>query len=293
MDYFVSVEDSFYMRWQIALLQESMTLLGIENDLVLGVCNLQPDSPFRQIRHVEVENLGRKFDYPPLNKPVAVKMAIDSGLIKQPFNLIDPDMVLVEKLKEYSSPVAGHKSSLMEPNNIKKMGYENYLKDEWVDIGCIYQFNDVDPILFDNVINTLHIMLSDDIKYLDGPSKWQKEMVAFAGCLAGYEAELNVLESAICPIYADYVEGVPVLHYSNGFLPFFNKRMHTGNRIISLAEHHFPYSTIAALPCSSCETNCAYFHSNVGKKQVFGNTIRFKQITESLVKRLYENEKSV
>lgn len=106
MDYFVSAEDTCYHHWQLELLIESFKLNNLQDSLVIGIAKNSEEKLVdfshnlrKKSRIFTHENLGRAKDCLALNRSYGLYTAIANGLIKQPFTLIDPDMVLIKPVQ--------------------------------------------------------------------------------------------------------------------------------------------------------------------------------------------------
>lgn len=108
MHYIVSVENTSYFYWQLELLIESFSMLGIEDKLVVALAenDSQKMGGFSAniIRHRNKfihPNEGRRLEYLPVNRLAAVKYAVNSGMLDFPFALIHADMVIRKPLEGF------------------------------------------------------------------------------------------------------------------------------------------------------------------------------------------------
>lgn len=106
MKYFVSIENTSYFYWQVELLIESFLMLGMENDLVIGIAEneSQKVTTFSKnlVRHPHKfihNNIGEKEGYMPLNRFFGIRCALATGAISYPFTVIHADMVLRSPIK--------------------------------------------------------------------------------------------------------------------------------------------------------------------------------------------------
>jgi hypothetical protein len=259
MQYFVSIENCQFFRWQIELLYESMRLFGLENNLVIGCANLEK----KKLRFQNVfyhENYGRKNGYLPYNKTFALWTAIKNKLIKQPFSIIDPDMIMIRPL-EYSENSYSQYCYFLEYENLRKIGCVFDLKkSEWSPGGVVYYFNNCDDNLLADTHKILFKMLGLYKNKLPEVANWQIEMIAFAYVLSKTSADIRFdLESNLIEN-----KNSNFLHYCNGYQPFFNKRTHNNLRHFSVAEP-LPFNSILSIP-------------NKNK-----NIINFKKVTKSFL----------
>ena len=262
MDYFVSIENCQFFRWQVELLYESMKSFGLENNLVVGCANFEK----KQLNFPRVfyhENYGRKNNYLPFNKTFSLCYALKNNLIKQPFALIDPDMIMMSPLLESENSYVQH-WPFLEYENLKKCGYNFDIEEKfWKPCGGIYYFNNIDENYLLNVHKILHEMISVFYTNLEGAAKWQIEMVAFAYVLSKcfveirYDLQSSLMENNNCNF----------IHYCNGYYPYFNKRIHNELREFSFG-NPLPFNDILKIP-------------NKNK-----NIIRFKEVVASFLKKI-------
>jgi hypothetical protein len=194
VQYVVSAEDRPYFAWQIELLHHSMRLLGIEKDLV--ICMAEHDKPRGRYPWGKVvwhDNLGKARTNGhilcmTLNKSHGLLRALWSGVLRQPFVLLDPDMVLLQPIPLLSHALSAQRCGYMEFDDVEKAGYliEEDLKvsrEHWHAAGWVYQFNGVHPCLF----LEMHSILEELVEAYDGNKKsltarthyWARDMVAY------------------------------------------------------------------------------------------------------------------
>jgi hypothetical protein len=237
-----------------------MRLFGLENNLVIGCANFEKKKlRFRNVFYHE--NYGRKKNYLPFNKTFSLWTALKNNIIKQPFAVIDPDMIMVSPL-DYSSCSYSQYWSFSEYKNLKKCGYNFDIEEsQWKPCGGVYYFNNFDNNLLLDIHNIL-IKMFDIFYYLmKGAARWQIEMVAFAYVLSkNLESDVRVdLESSLMEDKSSNF-----IHYCNGCLPYFNKRIHNNLREFSFGES-LPFKSILSIP-------------NKNK-----NIINFKKVTKSFL----------
>ncbi len=105
MQYFVSIQNNAYSRWQAELLIESFKYHGLEDQLVVVIAdNDQPDIPefsknlLAHKRKHTYMNFGQKFK--PFNKTRSLIWALDEGkVLQKPFVLLHPDMLLLNPIE--------------------------------------------------------------------------------------------------------------------------------------------------------------------------------------------------
>src|SRR3990167_8898266 len=101
MDYLVCAEDTTYYHWQLELLIQSFQINNQENNLVIALASEAGATylDFRKLlpkhkRLIGYDNIGKQKGYRYLNRPYGVIAALTHEYIKQPFCLIEPDMVM-------------------------------------------------------------------------------------------------------------------------------------------------------------------------------------------------------
>jgi hypothetical protein len=245
MQYFLSIEDCQFFRWQLGILLQSMSDFGLEDSLVIACAKLD-DS----LRPLDIpgtfyhDNFGRRFGYLPLNKPFGLAKAIESGFLKVPFAVIDPDMIMTKPLHFGGQNVAQY-CSYLEYENLASVGYDiSSYRDRWCPGGCVYCFDHCD--LF-KVSKIAEISLGLKNRYESGlrdrVDYWQREMVSFAMVLSdsGFSTRSDIVSTL------DDGNDCNFIHYCNGLLPFFNKRVHNNLRGFSLGPD-LPFDAIASMP---------------------------------------------
>ena len=260
MQYLVSIENCQFFRWQLELLHESMSLLGVEDSLVIACAHFEN----KKLRFPNVfyhENVGRKFNYLALNKPYALQVAVKNNLIKQPFVLIDPDMFMLRPIDE-SNKCSANYYNYLEFEFLTKLGYL-IKKEKWRPGGVVYHINNCDNYLLESIFNQLYyefmnIKLPRDVDY------WQREMVSFAIFLSKVDAEIRQDYVSLLDHRIIKTENCNFVHYSNGFHPYFDKNLH--NNLRNSGEP-LPFESILKIP----EEN--------------ENIIKFKNITKSYLSR--------
>jgi hypothetical protein len=91
MQYLVVTEDTLEQRWQAELLIESLKLIEVEAiAAVVTNRNCTLPCPF-----IKFEGCGKNS---PKNKPLGCFTALEQGIVKQPFVLLDPDTFLVNEI---------------------------------------------------------------------------------------------------------------------------------------------------------------------------------------------------
>ncbi len=242
MDYFVSIENTRYHRWQLALLQESMKRLGLEDNLLVAWAENPNEEPKpisgRNFKH---DNVGFQSRYTPVNKPYAMTNAIAKKLIKPPFCVIDPDMVFVRPIPQKNAPIASQYCWHMTLDYFKDIHW-HFFEDlhmemalpTWKPIGYIYQFNDVPNFLFEEIYHTCVDLTAlyqpGDGKLTSEAAYWVKEMIAWALPISILGKDVEICHDLQTPLdrstnksSADDCEDACLIHYINSYKPWFDK----------------------------------------------------------------------
>jgi len=223
MEYFVSIENKPYHHWQIEFLIQSFKLNRIEDKLVIGVA--ENDEPKTIDFTYNFKNWNRAFTHhnygKEKNRGYSVYLALKEKLIKQPFVLIDPDMMLVKPLKEIEANI-----SFQLDTNFRLADGFNYIsklleiqksdvKPEslWIPLGKVMYFNGVPIEFFERVLKWLETLEDWDERF-----SWIMALIEYSQILRKYEGvvtyEMGLNEmDRLCNF----------IHYNHGFLPTFHK----------------------------------------------------------------------
>lgn len=248
MQYLVSVENTSYFYWQLELLIESFSMLGIEDKLVVAIAenDAQKMGGFSAniIRHKNKfihPNEGRRLDYLPVNRIAAIQYAIASGMLEFPFALIHSDMVIRRPLED----VGGEAPSVVV-NNLEDVGsdeeavkaeIEPALKNlaesrgvEVKDLPIVPFFSA--PVVFNKAFKSI-----SDVFF----ARLQANLMTFLGKKGnGFPCEkaaweLTLAESfQYCYISGRFMasplvfdsDAADLIHYKSGILPVFHKKFY-------------------------------------------------------------------
>lgn len=201
------------MRWQIAMLYESMKLLGIEDQLVVAYCDYPEEDqpPIDFCKTFKYPNLGRKHGYLPLNKPYSLFEAINKKAIEQPFVLIDPDMIFRKPIPDATGDLTSQIQWYLAYEMVKERdGYNmddllgmRMKKKDWKPIGCVYNFKNVPEHMFEEFYYCCLDLITTYPKQKQLKSEesyWQRAMMAFA-----IPVSLNTFNTDIVNYYEMYL----------------------------------------------------------------------------------------
>jgi hypothetical protein len=269
MQYFVSVEDKPYHQWQVNLLHHSMKLLGIEDRLLVAVARHEKRQGQMPTQNAFWHaNVGFVRNYLPLNKPFAIAQAVREGRLKLPFTVIDPDMFFVRPVPLLDAAVSAQHMTYMDHGETERMGWNTerdlgVKREDWIPLGVVYQFRDVDPDLFSDIHRELQRIMAAELKFTDPKAVWQREMVAFVPPLVRRKICVNLVKDWETNLDTRLGGGADacLVHYANGYRPCWDKRffqlMDGGLSFQSLD----PYQSV--LDIESNDTNVVRFQELV------------------------------
>lgn len=219
MQYFVSAEKTPYFYWQLELLIYSFKRFGLEDQLVIGLAENEEgghSAPkyLSNCRYILHENYGRNMGYSPLNKIFAVNLARNSGILKTPFVVIDPDMVMLNPiLCDYDEDVVGNFSWALDLNNLKNNHFDKYeyiknYENFWKPIGPVMMINKDFPNLYDDIMK-LCLHMIRNLKFW-----WPIEMLSWILGFCKNNMTIKVSKLFESYIHADYDSNF--LHYCQG-----------------------------------------------------------------------------
>ena len=240
MDYIVSAEDTPYYHWQLELLIESFKMHGLQDRLLIALAaspaSRTPDFTRNLSKHgrtVSHENVGRKRGYAYLNKPYAVSTAVKQGQIKQPFTVIEPDMMMFSPMSVEKEPMAFQVKPFFNLEFVKENipNIKEYVKtvtgnaDHWFPIGSVYTFNNMPEEFFDRIVSWSEFLAFETAKTQAEASYWRYlERAGWAMSFLDYFGHLPFKGSYTYEMsLLDYDTGHNFIHYSNGLPPVFSK----------------------------------------------------------------------
>jgi hypothetical protein len=247
MDYIVSAEDTPYYHWQLELLIESFKRHGLQDRLLIalasGDATRSPDLSQKNLanhpRLFTFDNIGRKRGYPYLNKPYAVATAVRQDKIKQPFAVIDPDMVLFVPLRPEKEPLAFQVNPFFNVELVRQHvpDIQDHLTrisgkpDHWFPVGSVYNFNGIPSEIFNRVVSWAELLAFDSSKAQVEAKKpivyWRYlERVGWALAFLDYLGKVpyratHTYEMALL----DHNIQHNFIHYTNGQPPVFSKHL--------------------------------------------------------------------
>jgi len=237
MDYFVSIENNPYHRWQVELLIESFKKHGLQDKLLIGIAeNNTPQyggftrNLMEHERKFAHNNHGEEQGYKPLNKPYALMAALTNNMLSTPFAVLHPDMVLYKPLEETGMQdiyfnVERENANLKRRlrSHIKKVLVDRGDAGElpWLGGSGFLAFKNVSALFFVRVMHYMDKFRKDHSNWDDvDHAAWLMAMYELfnLAMFQGRYYECDLLNS---------VEAIPnacVIHYKVGVPPYFSKK---------------------------------------------------------------------
>lgn len=278
MQYFTSINNTPYYHWQAELLIESFRMLGMEDQLWIGIAN--PKANALQEYTINLRSHPNKFffegydGHPALGRIYAAVLALKHGAIKPPFALIDSDMVLLKPIEDVEKDIVFHTAeederlkSVLEPRIKKLLKEYNVGREEvgWMPVGHTVVFNNVDETLFFRAMLWGERLVQEEGDDMDVErAAW---IMAFHDFLLKHNYGNKFYELSMLHNDVD----APLVHYQRGLPPDFVKRNFTfdGGAIGFLAAGGSPYSAILKNnPTTTTEKMQEVVKSYLGREDV-------------------------
>ncbi len=224
MQYFVVLEDNKRNRWQAELLYESIRLLNLSEQFLIAIC---PGDGTSIVKHrypnvVYFENIGQRLGFPRFNKVYGLLRAIESGKLKQPFVLLGTDMFLLNSIPETDAPVSAQQHRWLVWDNVDDRVKDMTIKDNWVNYGGVYVFNDVPMKVLEDSLTYTH----DLYKKFGNNPKWNT--YGFSLGIINNNVPFEGKQDYEMPLMNNNSPDVrwnssPIVHYNDGYPPHFHK----------------------------------------------------------------------
>jgi hypothetical protein len=271
MNYFVSlINNSPAYQWQMELLIESFKKHHIEDNLYIAIAPEEfpyhYENNFNILRHQKIygyENIGKKRGYEPLNSLYFLSWSISSGKIKQPFTLLQPDMILYEPFEP--SLAGGYAEVLFMPDH--EFSFEeaaeigpfwewfskskDFYQENWTPIGSLMAFSEMPQDFFYNVVlyaeKLLIMQVSNNKKVWKYTIKlaWVLAFAEYAGkfvCRGDYSLVMPLLGSGNSPFIC-YDKGIPPYFHNSMYISLPPDYFALGNPIETLSKLAFSPNT--------------------------------------------------
>jgi len=185
MDYFVNIEHAPFYQWQAELLIESFKHHELDESLVVGLSltNVEPRLEFCRNLYTHprtsgLTNMGEVRGFDRLANLYSMANLLQTGNLKQPFLLIEPDSVLYSPVK---MPVRDIPQIIfqVDPFFTKELVEENipnYNKhkstEDWVPLGNVMFFDKLPQEFFNRVIFLTEMLAFEQAKA--GKEIWKR-----------------------------------------------------------------------------------------------------------------------
>ena len=232
MNYFVSIENSYYHGWQIELLIESFKQKSLEDSLYISVAKSDKEYLASNINYSNHknkfihENIGRKTGFIKHNKWSSLYSLLENNIISLPVVVLEPDVILCKEIDLNNIDVKfmfSVDSGFSYNKKFRKIinDTEEKIKKAWLSIGEIMIFNNLTLSFFKD-INTYYqntsliYSASEAEKLAVLAAIWKNRITQVLG---SFELESNLIDNRIGN----------VISYKHGINPYFNKKLYKNN----------------------------------------------------------------
>lgn len=230
MQYFVSIENNAYFHWQTELLIESFKLKGLQDSLVIGVADSKPGAAPLSVKNLlnhknkfKHINYGESKDLPSLNKIYSLVSALKEGMLKQPFTLLHPDMLLFKPIEFDLQHNITYQHDPSSDDKIAKVKFDvqNRFGSTWVGFGNTMIFKDVPLDFFENTLSIMESLQKEHGNH------WDVEKAAWLYSLIHYYSNETPLtfhpqQLEMSLLHPD--DNANIIHYNHGIPPVFHKK---------------------------------------------------------------------
>lgn len=222
MQYFVSIEKKSYFYWQIELLIHSFKRYEIEDQLVIAIADTDEDSRvpknLSKCNFFLHRNYGKEIGYLQTNKPLSILEARKKGILRNPFVILEPDMVLLEPVNIHAShkhDVVGNYTQYLELNELEKdhKSYFDFIgnfHNKWQPFGPIFLVNKDEDKLYERVVENCVKLIKNNKEFW-----WPLDMLAWIMTFLEFNYKCKIIkeEDVLLEsyIYSNYKSNF--LHY--------------------------------------------------------------------------------
>lgn len=264
MQYFVSIEDNAYCRWQAELLIESFKYHGLQNQLVIGIAdNEKPDiDAFKKNLDAHERKFKHKSVGKTFNKTRSLLLALEKGFLKKPFTLLHPDMLLLTPIEVKSqsivydlnpSYVDGLKAILSD-KLAELMRYQRYDWFSWIPLGDTMIFNQ--DVRYEFFISVHQELINLTKRFGEGlkleRAAWL--LTIYKNIIFNEESTLTITGESLEQNFSAHKLFRNIIHYRDGIIPEFSKHnykydppnfmaLHSLNPMDCIFENNFTTST--------------------------------------------------
>lgn len=225
MQYFVSIEKKSYFYWQIELLIHSFKRYQIEDQLVIAVADTEEPSiipkNLSKCNYFLHKNYGRDYGYLQINKPLSILEAKNRGILRNPFVIIEPDMVLFEPIQEiFKEDIFGNYTEYLDLNILKKdhSTYYEFIKsfhEKWKPIGPIFIVNKDYDDLYKKVVENCLSIIKNNKEFW-----WPLDMLAWIMSFIDFNLSTNYKKPEKISRSETYLESYIFSDYNSNFLHY-------------------------------------------------------------------------
>ena len=208
MDYLVSIENTQYDLWQIELLIESFKIHKLQDSLVVAIAGPAKALTKNLSQHIRIIHHEPHL----YNSIYSVYAALHENLLKEPFVLLHPDMLLHKPFND-----VWKENIVFEP-------HRSDLKIDYPFVLCgAVRFNLVAHKFFQNAIALAEQLEKNKTEEPNNVVRaaWTNTLV---NSIPFYDIIGQPIEMGL-DYTGDNWENIPIIHYKFGFPPAFNKRM--------------------------------------------------------------------
>lgn len=229
MQYFVSIEKKSYFYWQIELLIHSFKRYGIEDELVIAVADTEEKSGvpknLSKCNFFLHRNYGKEIGYLQANKPLSILEARKKDILRKPFVILEPDMVLLEPIQDnYQEDIVGNYTQYLELSELKKdhKDYHEFLSgfhNKWQPFGPIFIVNKDEDQLYHRVVENCVKLIKNNSFW------WPLDMLAWIMTFSEFNYKCKIIkEETLLESYIFSNQKSNILHYChNPAEGFFSK----------------------------------------------------------------------
>jgi len=238
MDYFVSIENTPCQQWQAELLIESFKHHAIQNNLTVALALTEVPAKAEFCRNLyahprthSMTNIGQSRGYTRLNSLYAMLNMLQTGLLKQPFALIESDDILYKPLdiKNIACVVFQINPFFtleLVKSNIPNLDKYLPVNKNWPPLGNIVYFDNVPITYFEQMIILTEVLAYEQAKA--GKEIWKHtdraamainviNLLGVGKVQAEHSMEMSLLDG--------YEHNF--INYERGVVPHFSKSMYT------------------------------------------------------------------
>jgi hypothetical protein len=219
MQYFVSIEKKSYFYWQIELLIHSFKRYGLEDQLVIAIADTEEKAAvpknLSKCNFFLHENYGKKIGYLQANKPLSILEARKKEILRKPFVILEPDMVLLEPIQDaYKEDIIGNYTQYLELNELEKdhKEYYNFLQNfhkKWQPFGPIFIVNRDEDKLYNRVVENCIKLIKNNVFW------WPLDMLAWIVTFLEFNYKCKIIkeEEVLLESYIHTNSKSNFLHY--------------------------------------------------------------------------------